>query len=66
MTSDPDASEDDCSSSPTLTPSETHGLLDLLLSHKSEFLREYLSQYGVPRSGAKADLRARLQHTRSC
>lgn len=61
MTSDPDASEDDCSSSPTLTPSETHGLLDLLLSHKSEFLREYLSQYGVPRSGAKADLRSRLQ-----
>ena len=60
MTSDPDASEDDCSSCPTLTPSETHGLLDLLLSHKSEFLREYLLQYSVPRSGAKADLRARL------
>lgn len=58
MTSDPDASEDDRSSSPILTTEETQYLLDLLLSHKKEHVQGVLGQ---PHVRTKAELRALLQ-----
>lgn len=61
MTSDLSTTED--GRMPSLTPAtdDAQGLLDLLLAHKSQFIREFLAQHDLPHSGAKAALRARLQ-----
>lgn len=62
MTSDLVTTNDDRHRSLTPTINDAQGLLDLILAHKNEFVREFLAQHGLPRSGAKVDLRARLQH----